>query len=131
MTQELAEPVAVRDLQVGQHVLCYEGGLDMSTPGSSAWCEVKNFFLSDDGTVYPDMVRLTVRAVDDSVSTTTVVSWGHLMHLVTDSAPRQQAATPGERELPEPHGTCHTLWTCIALTLQASSVLSLAWSQHS
>lgn len=55
-------------------------------------------FRADDTTAFPDMVRLTVRAVDGSVTTTSTVSWVHLMHLVTDANPRTHAATPDQRE---------------------------------
>jgi hypothetical protein len=36
-------PMAMRDLCVGQEVLCFNSGPDMHTPGAPAWCEVKNF----------------------------------------------------------------------------------------
>lgn len=54
---------------------------------------------ADDTTAYPDMVRLTVRAVDGSATTTTTtVSSYHIMHLVTDSAPKREATTAAERK---------------------------------
>lgn len=41
--QESPVPVAIRDVEVGQHLLCFDGGDDMLAPGVARWCEVKNF----------------------------------------------------------------------------------------
>jgi hypothetical protein len=38
------------------------------------------------------MVRITFRAADGSLQTTTV-SWLHIMHLITDPQPKHEAAT--------------------------------------
>jgi hypothetical protein len=50
------QPVAMRDLRVGQAVLCFDSGPDMHAPGAPAWCEVKNFVSgpasSDTGMMY-------------------------------------------------------------------------------
>lgn len=43
VTRESSEPVAMRDLRIGEHVLCYEGGPDLMAPQAERWCEVKNF----------------------------------------------------------------------------------------
>jgi hypothetical protein len=40
VVREAAEPVAIRGVRTGQHVLCFEGGADMTTPGAARWCEV-------------------------------------------------------------------------------------------
>jgi len=49
--------VAIRDLRVGDHVLCVDGGDDLMTPGSAHWCPVMNF-RAEDETVFSDMVRI-------------------------------------------------------------------------
>jgi len=41
--KEADEPVAIRDLRIGDHVLCVDGGDDLMTPGSGHWCPVMNF----------------------------------------------------------------------------------------
>lgn len=61
---------------------------------SYVWLQIR----ADDTTLYPDMVRLSVSAVDGSATTTTTtVSSAHIMHLVTDAAAKQEAGTPAER----------------------------------
>lgn len=41
--KESDTPVAMRDLQVGQHVQCVDSGDDLTTPATVRWCEVVNF----------------------------------------------------------------------------------------
>jgi hypothetical protein len=43
VVQGVKEPVQLQDLRVGQHVVCYDGGVDMLAPGAPRWCEVNNF----------------------------------------------------------------------------------------
>lgn len=41
--QESPVPVAIRDVEVGQHLLCFDGGDDMLAPGAARWCELNSF----------------------------------------------------------------------------------------
>jgi hypothetical protein len=41
--KESEVPVAMRDLQVGQHMQCVDSGDDLTEPSAVRWCEVINF----------------------------------------------------------------------------------------
>jgi hypothetical protein len=41
--QESPVPVPIRDVELGQHLLCFDGGDDMLAPGAARWCELNNF----------------------------------------------------------------------------------------
>jgi hypothetical protein len=43
VVQEFATPVAMRDVRTGQHILCVDSGVDMTTPGALKFCEVVNW----------------------------------------------------------------------------------------
>jgi hypothetical protein len=41
--RESDSPVAIKDMQVGQHVQCMDSGADLTNPTSVQWCEVMNW----------------------------------------------------------------------------------------
>jgi hypothetical protein len=43
VVQGRRDPVAIRDVRVGESVMCFEGGADLSTPGAPRWCTVRSF----------------------------------------------------------------------------------------
>ena len=43
MIIESITPIAIRDLQVGQHVQCVDSGFDLTQPTRVKWCEVMNW----------------------------------------------------------------------------------------
>lgn len=62
---------------------------------------------AESDTRFHDMVKLTVRALDGSGTTTTTIAWVHLMQLVADTAAKQRAgASPAEREFFCCHECC-------------------------
>lgn len=38
--------MAIRDVRVGDSVMCFEGGSDLATPGLPRWCTVRSFVSS-------------------------------------------------------------------------------------
>jgi hypothetical protein len=57
VVQESATPMAMRDVKTGQHILCVDSGVDMTTPGGLKFCEVMNW-VSLGGTVLAEGYRV-------------------------------------------------------------------------
>jgi hypothetical protein len=41
--RESDSPIAIKDMQIGQHVQCMDSGADLANPTSVKWCEVMNW----------------------------------------------------------------------------------------
>lgn len=82
--KEADEPVAIRDLRIGDHVLCVDGGDDLMTPGSGHWCPVMNFARAEEA-VFQDMVRINFTAANGTKGSTTI-SFGHQLHVMSNTA---------------------------------------------
>jgi hypothetical protein len=41
--RESDTPIAIKDMQIGQHVQCVDSGADLTNPASVKWCEVMNW----------------------------------------------------------------------------------------
>lgn len=54
--------VAIRDVRVGDHVMCFEGGSDLLTPGAPRWCQVQGF-VSDRAAVHVPLACQNCRAM--------------------------------------------------------------------